>query len=249
MRLDLFKDLWMERRRGFAFWCLSVAGWSVIAVLCYPVLGDDIWVEQLAGWFNPLLDGEQGYWLVVFPALGLPVLGGMYAFWEGGRLFKGRAVRNAIAFLLAYPLPRWQVYLSRLAFLFSGCFLLTLAGFLSGTVMLLLTGHTLPTGLWGLMPGTLLFVFFLGEIGILLGILSKSFWLDRIAGLILLILLYLPFGLKSGSNALPLSPLFFALGESPLVGAVDMVNLLVLVVLGIVVGVAGGYAFERLELE
>ncbi|GAP09936.1 hypothetical protein BECAL_01090 [Bellilinea caldifistulae] len=249
MRLDLLRDLWLERRRRFAFWCIMVVGWSGVCGLLFPVLVDEIWVEVVMDWFNPALDLQQGYWLVALPAVGLPVLGGSFAFLEGGSLFKGQTVRHAIAFLLAYPLPRWQVYFSRLAYLLSACFLLTVAGYLSGSGMILLTGYPLPAGLSGLLPGTFLLILLLGELGVLFGMLSKSFWLDRLAGIVFLFLVYLPFGMRSGSGWVRYSPLFYVLGESPLMGGVDVVNLLVLSLLCVAGGLAGGYVFERLELE
>jgi len=151
MRLDLFKDLWLERRRSFAFWCVIVVGWCGVAALFYPLLAGDAWVDSLADWFNPLLESQQAYWLLVLAVFGLPVIGGVFAFWEGGKLFKGQAVRHSIAFLLAYPLPRWQVYLTRLVYLLSSCFLLTVVGLLSGSGAILLTGSQLPAGYWGFL--------------------------------------------------------------------------------------------------
>ncbi len=249
MRLDLFTDLWLERKHRFALWCITLVGWSAACALLFPVLADEIWIDALVERFNPNLDREAGYWLLMLPAFGLPVFGGAFAFLEGGRLFKGQAVRHSIAFLLAYPLPRWQVYLTRLAYLSSACFLLTVVGFLSASGMILLTGNSLPGGLFGLLPGTFLLVLLLGEVGVLIGILSPSFWLDWLAGLVFLFLLFFPFGLTAGADAMRYSPLFYALGESPLLGRVEIENLLVLGLFCAAGGLAGGYAFERLELE
>lgn len=249
MRLDLFKDLWLERRRGFAFWCAIVAGWCAAAALFYPLLVGEAWVERLADWFNPLLQSYQAYWLLVLAVFGLPVIGAVFAFWEGGTLFKGQAVRHSIAFFLAYPLPRWQVYLTRLVYLLSACFLLTVVGILSGSAAILLAGSQLPSGFWALVPGLFLLIVLFGEAGILLGFLSQSFWLDRLAGIILLILMYLPYGLKSANPAVRFSPLFYVLGEFPLSGTIEVGNLLGLGLLGVVGGLLGGFAFERLELE
>lgn len=84
MRVDLFKDLWLERRRRFAFGCVLVAGWFGAAALLYPLLADAAWVNRLVGWFNPLLESRQAYWLLVMVVFGLPVIGGVFALWEGG---------------------------------------------------------------------------------------------------------------------------------------------------------------------
>ncbi len=249
MRLDLFTDLWIERRRRFAFWCMTVMGWNVISGALYPALVDEIWVEQILARFNPLVNLEQGYWLLILAGVGFPILGGGYAFWEGVTLFKGRAVRNSIAFLLAYPLPRWQVFLSRLVYLVSGCFLLTIVTFLSGAGMILLSGNPFPADFLGLLPASFLLILFLGGVGVLLGALSKSFWLDRLAGLLLLFLLYLPYGMNSGTEVIRYSPLYYVVEEWPLTGSTQAENLLVLGGLCVAVWLAGGFAFERLELE
>lgn len=249
MRVDLFKDLWLERRHRFAFGCLLVAGWFGAAALLYPLLADAAWVNRLAGWFNPLLESRQAYWLLVMLVFGLPVIGGVFALWEGGTLFKGPAVRHSIAFLLAYPLPRWQVYLSRLAYLLSACFLLTVVGFLSGSGAILLTGSQPPVGYWKFLPGLFFLIVLFGEVGILTGVLSQSFWFDRLAGIFLLILLYLPYGLNASDSAVHYSPLFYVLGELPLSGSIEVGNLLGPGLLGVVGGLLGGVAFERLELE
>ena len=249
MRVDLFKDVWLERRHRFAFWCGIVVIWCGAAALFYPLLVDEAWVDRLAGWFNPLLESQQAYWLLVLVVFGLPIISGVFALWEGGTLFKGQAVRHSIAFLLAYPLPRWQVFLSRLAYLLSACFLLTVVGFLSGSGAILLTGSQLHVGFWEFLPGLFLLIVLFGEVGILTGVLSQLFWLDRLAGIILLILMYLPYGLKSATPAVRFSPLFYMLGEFPLSGTIEVGNLLGLGLLGVVGGLLGGFAFERLELE
>ncbi|MEW6503587.1 MAG: hypothetical protein AB1457_06460 [Chloroflexota bacterium] len=220
-----------------------------MGVLLFPALADESWFAALVDWFNPALDMETGYWFVMLPALGLPVLGGAFAYLEGGFLFKGQMVRHSIAFLLAYPLPRWQVYLSRVVYLLSGCFLLSAAGFLSVAGMNWLTGNSPPAGLMAFFPATALLVFLFGELGVLLGILTKSVWLDRLVGLILMFLVYLPYGLSSARGAVRYSPLFYVLGESPLTAGFDWVNLLVLGLLGVVIGLIGGFAFEHLDLE
>lgn len=249
MRLDLFKDLWLERRRRVAFWCGIVVGWFGAAALFYPLLVDEAFVDRLADRFNPFLESQQAYWLLVLAVFGLPVIGGMFAFWEGGKLFKGQAVRHSIAFLLAYPLPRWQVYLSRVGYLLSACFLLTVVGFLSWSGAILLSGSQLPASYWGFLPGLFLLIVLFGEVGILLGVLSQSFWLDRLVGIILLILLYLPYGLDSSDSTVRYSPLFYMLGELPLPGTIEVGNLLGLGLLCVAGGLLGGFAFERLELE
>lgn len=249
MRTDLFKDLWLERRRRFAYWCGIVVIWCGAAALFYPLLVDEAWVDRLAGWFNPLLESQPAYWLLVLIVFGLPIISGVFALWEGGMLFKGQTVRHSIAFLLAYPLPRWQVFLSRWVYLLSACFLLTVVGFLSGSGAILLTGSQLPDGFWEFLPGLFLLIVLFGEVGILTGVLSQSFWLDRLAGIFLMILMYLPYGFNVSDSAVRYSPLFYVLGESPLSGTIEVGNLLGFGLLCVVGGLLGGFAFEQLELE
>lgn len=249
MWFDLFKDLWLERRRPIFFWCAAGLGWNIFAALAYPAVQGEEWLDRLLTWFALQSGTQKGYWLLVLMVLGSPIIGGGYAFLEGNHLFKGRGVRQMLAFLLAYPLPRWEVYLSRVVYLFSASFLLVLCIFTSGTALTYFSANPMPGGMWRMWTASILLVFLLGLAGVLVGNLGASRWMDRLAGLLVLGWLYLPYVQNSTAGLVRLSPLFYVLGETPTNQTFVMENGLILFLLCAIVGVLGGFAFERLELN
>ncbi len=253
MLASLLSDLWLENRRRLLIWLVVAVMWLLLSAAAYPQLANNAWMQAAAGVFSRQASFPLAYWIVVVACVGLPVLTSLFSILEGSSLLSGSREREAMNLLLAYPLPRWKVFFSRLVYL---C--LITAG--------LSWGMTLAAGLlvhWAagiafdivlrIQPASSLFALLMGSLAMFLAMWNDSIWKTRLISLGILLVFYAPYLVRAGGSEtiwlLRLSPLYHALGDMPLLEPGPLWQTVVLLgVLLVVIGSASA-RFERMDLE
>jgi ABC-type transport system involved in multi-copper enzyme maturation permease subunit len=250
---SLVKDLYLDHRRRLVVWLAVAVGWLILSAVVYPQLAGSAWVLAVADAFSVQAKFLLAFWVVAAAAIGLPLITSLYAIWEGSNLFAGKQVRTGMYLLLAYPLSRWVVFLSRLVYLFLTIAALSWVMTLGMALAANLAAAISVGNMLSIQPGINLFAFLAGSLVILIATLNGSLWKTRLIGLLVLLAFYAPYLIQAALGIefplLVLSPLYLALGDLPLLLATPVWKTILLLGLVLVVIGIASLRFERMDLE
>ncbi len=252
MLVSLLNDLWLERRRRLGIGLAVGVAWLLLSAAAYPHLADSAWVQAAAGVFSRQAQFPLAFWVIAAACGGIPVITSLYAILEGSSLLSGAREREVMSLLLAYPLPRWKVFLSRLVFLClvvgALSFAMTLAAGLAANWAAGISFESMLR----MQPAASLFALQMGSLAMLIALLNCALWKTRMISLVILLVFYAPYLLHAAGGAnwlLGLTPLFHAFGEMPLLEPSHVwQTILILGVTLVIIGLAG-VRFEQMDLE
>ncbi len=256
MLLELIVDLFREQKsRLLRYIAILSAASLVLGVLTTRVRYGPL-IPSLAAWINEgsvdMHMALQNHPALVYVVFILPLVLAGLGMWECLRLFFSSASRRTLGYILAYPLPRWMVFASRVTFL-AGTGLLYATALCAGFSI----GQTLvspqDTGwmIWSYLPAAFLLYIFYAFLTAAFVFLTPHVWHGALLGGIALMGMYLFFlsPILTSVNLREFSLLTAYLQTGWAVDHPSLIGLMAAMVLNILVGAGLWWLFDRADLD
>lgn len=250
-----------DHRRALVGWSIALAIVSAIYTSFWPAMGSGEEYEALIATMPEALVKALGYDQIgtaagylastVYDLLG-PVLLLVFALGTGARLIAGHEEDGTLELELTSPVPRRQIYLERLAMLWTG--VITLVVVLTVVTSLLVSVLDMDVAFTNLLAGSAglgLLVLGLGTIAFAVGAATgrRSMALAIAAGLAVLAYLFNAIGPAADLDWMSrVSPFGWYTDPRPLLNGVDVPSLLQLAAIPLVAAAAGLWRFRNRDL-
>jgi ABC-2 type transport system permease protein len=251
-----------DGRRGLLGWTIAIGAVALLYTAYYPAVSQPAMAKAIEAYPDAMkkafdmadLTSPAGYLASTVFGLLVPVLLAVYTIVTGSRTVAGDEESGVLDLVLAHPVSRTRLLLSRLAALATGVVLV------SAVVLLLVYAMSGPAKLSSLGFGRLaatsvqlaLFGICIGALTLAVGAATGRRSAAVAAGTVVAVLGYFANNLGPQVAALAwtqrLSPFHYLLGGKPLVNGLQVVDCLVLLSAAVVFAALGLAAFTRRDL-